>query len=363
MKLLYCQGSINRKKEYQVITRIEMEDKRKFVRKRAVYEEGAKHVLQTYKNEQIMKLTHADIIPVSIIDEKNMEIVTPYIEGKTIGELLRVALCEDNTREVKNILTIWKKAIIGNHNLCTFHMTEEFSEVFGKIDLPEGVQALKVANFDAIASNIMIQEDGTVQCIDLEWVFSFPVPLDFLLYRVMNDFYLDNSDVCRLEELIREIGIDTTYENLYIDGIKSFVKYVFHDEKRDISYLEFGHLFLKPQIASRFGVGSSNYAFPSEVEKKYKRIAIYGAGVVGQSYTAYINNVTSMDLVGWADKKFELYKKRGMDINAPSELLAMNFEVLLIAVAKEEVMKEIKEELVVMGVDENKIYWSKPVRV
>lgn len=363
MGLLYCQASLERKKEYQVITKIvQGSDNKKLVIKRAVYPEGMKHIQQTFENEQVMKSSHPGHTPGSVIGADKMEITTPYIEGKTIGELLRDALINKKLSKADKIIKKWKDIIIGKAGTCPFYITEQFIKVFDYLEFPNNTPAIKVSNFDAIGENLIVQNDGSVICIDLEWVFSFPVPVDFIFFRVLYNFYLENPNICRPEELYELAAIDAESIETYKKGIDSFEKYVFWDKERNIKYNEFGKLFKQPQINQNNRIRNQDYIFPICIEKQYKKIAVYGAGKVGQSYAAYINNSNAMELTGWVDKKADLYRKREMDIYMPSELPALDFDVLLVAVAKESLADEIKKELVVIGIDEEKMYWTKPIR-
>lgn len=363
MELLYCQSSLDRKKEYQVITKIvQGSDNKKLVIKRAVYPEGMRHIQQTFENEQLMKISHPGHTPGSVMGADNMEIITPHIKGKTMGELLREALINRKIYDADEIIKKWKEIIIGKTGTCQFYITKQFITVFGHLEFPKDTPAIKVSNFDAIGDNLIVQNDGSVICIDLEWVFSFPIPVDFIFFRVLYDFYLENSNICRQEELFQLAAIDVRYIDIYKKGIDSFEKYVFWDKERNIKYNEFGKLFKQPQINQSICIKNQDYIFPNCIENQYKKIVVYGAGKVGQSYTTYIKNSNDIELTGWVDKKADLYRKREMDVYAPSELLALDFDVLIIAVSKESLANEIKRELVVIGIEEEKVYWAKPIR-
>ena len=58
-----------------------------------------------------------------------------------------------------------------------------FSERFGDIDIPTGIPALKKANADMIFGNFLKTDEG-IFCIDYEWFLDFPVPEDYIRYRV-----------------------------------------------------------------------------------------------------------------------------------------------------------------------------------
>ena len=76
--------------------------------------------------------------------------------------------------------------------ITPFTVTPEFEEVFGSLDQAgEAVKkdwAFQTSNIDCLFENIMITEDGPY-CLDYEWVFSFPVPVTFIKFRILYYFY------------------------------------------------------------------------------------------------------------------------------------------------------------------------------
>ena len=55
-------------------------------------------------------------------------------------------------------------------------------EIFGEISLPDGLTAAPVSNLDMVFSNILMDGEGFA-VTDYEWVFDFPVPIQFLFAR------------------------------------------------------------------------------------------------------------------------------------------------------------------------------------
>ena len=60
-------------------------------------------------------------------------------------------------------------------------MTQEFQSIFGEQEGLEGKEASKMLNIDLTLDNIILEEEsGKPQIIDYEWVFPFPIPVDFI---------------------------------------------------------------------------------------------------------------------------------------------------------------------------------------
>jgi hypothetical protein len=76
-------------------------------------------------------------------------------------------------------------------NRVTFSMTEEFARHFPDCT-PGAVEAFGISNMDSVFSNFVKNEQG-VWCIDYEWVFEFPVPVEYIAYRALLYFYKENA--------------------------------------------------------------------------------------------------------------------------------------------------------------------------
>jgi hypothetical protein len=86
---------------------------------------------------------------------------------------------------------------------------EAFRSVFGDGDIPGEALCIAPANIDLILDNIF-EQDGRYEVIDCEWIFDFPVPVDFLIWRAINELYAAYPNLEQLyakEEFLGEYGI------------------------------------------------------------------------------------------------------------------------------------------------------------
>lgn len=77
------------------------------------------------------------------------------------------------------------------HEKESFQKTPEFIQVFGDVDLKEGLKCAPVSNIDFLPANIIMEEEKTT-VIDYEWTFFFPIPSQFLVYRLIH-YYLESD--------------------------------------------------------------------------------------------------------------------------------------------------------------------------
>ena len=110
-------------------------------------------------------------------------------------------------------------------------------------------------------------------------------------------------------------------------------------------------------------VGFINYIFPFYTKIFEKRVVLYGAGEVGQSYFYQLKKWGGTRSILWVDKKYAIYQYLGGDIRSVTELKLARFDYVIIAVASKSVVAEIRSELINMGINENIIMWERPILI
>ena len=91
-----------------------------------------------------------------------------------------------------------------------------------------------------------------------------------------------------------------------------------------------------------------------------KRIIIFGAGNVGQDYYSQICQYNKCVIVAWVDSKWYNYSFEYSEVVSIEKIKNMVFDLIIIAVANEQVGKEIKKLLMDNEYPAKKIYWKKP---
>ena len=121
-------------------------------------------------------------------------IVYPYLESKSLGYEAGQAVKDGNIERLRELFEI-VQSLCDDHALRHVNaaqMTQEekaaFRERFGQ-EITEDTLCVAPANIDLILDNIFESESGRYQVIDCEWMFDFPVPVSFLLWRSINELY------------------------------------------------------------------------------------------------------------------------------------------------------------------------------
>jgi len=94
---------------------------------------------------------------------------------------------------------------------------------------------------------------------------------------------------------------------------------------------------------------------------KGKRIVIYGAGDVGQSYYTQLSRYSFCRIAGWIDKRYQQCHFDYAQVMSIAELKQLKYDAILIAIKNESTAKLIKKELVEeWGVTGEMIIWQTP---
>lgn len=99
---------------------------------------------------------------------------------------------------------------------------------------------------------------------------------------------------------------------------------------------------------------------PSVFLSQKKKIILYGAGRVGSDYWKQAPGWADMELCGWVDKNYEKCRERGLDVQPVEYIRETEYDYILVAVNRQSVFREIKEELIGMGVTEEAVIWGRP---
>lgn len=103
-------------------------------------------------------------------------------------------------------------------------------------------------------------------------------------------------------------------------------------------------------------IGTMKWLFPFKSIKKDSKIVLYGAGEVGKCFYRQLENSDFCVLSAWMDKNCTLQAKDGFPILPPAYMSEVDCYV--IAIANENLALNIRRELIMLGVEEEKIVWN-----
>ncbi len=101
------------------------------------------------------------------------------------------------------------------------------------------------------------------------------------------------------------------------------------------------------------------FRFPYERVKPESRVAVYGAGNVGQDFVKQLDNTLYARLALWADMRYE-EKPEDWNVEHPEQLAARGeeFDHVIIAIDDEKIASQAAEYLRQLGIPKDKLIWQ-----
>ncbi|MCR5420260.1 MAG: glycosyltransferase [Lachnospiraceae bacterium] len=247
-ELLYIKYNSHRKPEYQISTRIVSDEGVKKVIKSPLTDKAKLHIEKLMNNHKILSDYYNNI---SVIDYKKTQnnpvskdssygLEFEYIKGESI--LSKVHFEKDDIESIISKLDKLMDMILDVREdyICEFSETEEFNNTFPDCHPTKGIKAFTICNLDSIFENFICTSDG-LKCIDYEWVLEYPVPVDYLRFRMLHYLFNEKTEYLRdrisEEEFLKGFRLSdddiTTYSKM-----EMHFQYMVHGEDVRFIYLE-----------------------------------------------------------------------------------------------------------------------------
>ncbi len=238
-EVLYAKYNSARRPDFRITTELCENSDGLFIRKRAGEPAAKAHLENILRNGAALQDYYHDIkmIPCEGVEEG---LKFPFIKGETFAEKIDVSRFEKDSfiaqvnERLDRVLRINEKFFV------PFESSDAFEAVFGKVDIGP-VPALNPANIDSLFTNF-IENDTSDYCIDCEWVFYFPVPVEYIKYRIIRYLYLNEFQNelggASLEEMLAWFGFSGKVLETFWEMEKSFQQYI-HGEKWKYIYTEY----------------------------------------------------------------------------------------------------------------------------
>lgn len=192
--IIYVKYSNERNKQFAIKTNIvEDETGKRYVQKFPAFSVGKQHIEHIYEAYKALDVLYADtFIKMNVCEPIEDGVQFAYIEGDTLESRLDAWILEKDYQKVIDTLKLYAELIRKVSNADRFTYTQQFKTVFGDVVVPEGLRCAPVSNIDMIVANVLITGE-TWNIIDYEWTFAFPIPANFIIYRMLH-YYLETSD-------------------------------------------------------------------------------------------------------------------------------------------------------------------------
>jgi GT2 family glycosyltransferase len=221
-----------RNKEYQLATQIVSENGVKSVIKLPLCTEASGHISRIQKTlAQGLDTAHFTYVH---SDDYKDGISFDFVAGETIEIYLNHLLEANALSEFKSFLTAFFQIYKGDFagSLVPFRTSDAFAGWFGDPALTDCTDAARYTNIDITFDNLIMHNMSHFTVIDPEWVFDFPVPFEYSIYRTIRRYFgnsIDGKHTSSLsfEEMVQLSGIDPSAVHAFEEMDRHFNSKVF----------------------------------------------------------------------------------------------------------------------------------------
>lgn len=156
---------------------------------------------------------------------ENGKMSYPYLNGVTYQQMIKEYIDEENIKAVFELMDHLFQTAFQNQKSKFDYQGKEFQEVFGTYPGKKEYMCVSPANIDLICENIFAEEDGN-RIIDYEWVFSFWVPVAFIIWRTLHELYTripKLNVLCSRRNFLERYGIERSDDEIFLQWTMHFV--------------------------------------------------------------------------------------------------------------------------------------------
>lgn len=228
-KIIYTKYANERSRRFSVRTDIlEEKDGIRLISKKACYPEGEDHVEHIFQSCGKLKQELAGSgLFVNKCEKTAVGIELEFVQGQTLQEILDGMLRTKRKKVFMDTMTRYLN-LVETLGKVPFYMTEQFREVFGDVCLSGELLCAEVTDIDMILSNILVNSQGEKTLIDYEWTFDFPIPIKYVIYRILH-YYEQSSELrsqISTDNWYAEMKISDQEKEIFIQMEQRFQEYV-----------------------------------------------------------------------------------------------------------------------------------------
>lgn len=223
---LFVKYNTDRKVSYRTVTSIKESENERYVIKKVCGSLGNAHLAQLPQKQKVWAQNQHSFI-CNMGEYSDGFYKEKYITGMRMDEKILI-----KSRSPREIIETLKEFVddyfVPNESeLTPFVMTDAFKDIFGTEDF-EDEKSLRVTNIDLILPNL-IYKDEHVYAIDCEWIFDFPIPYKYVIWRMLRYLYFQYhkrmKEYISIGNYLTEFGLTRDQQKKFYGMEKALIRY------------------------------------------------------------------------------------------------------------------------------------------
>ena len=214
-EILYVKLNQGRRKEFRTLTQLVRKEESVWAEKKPLCPEAENFIAGLKKTGAQKPGKGFRNLPCRY---ENGGIVYPVLSGKTLEDRIRDLVEKEQTDEILRTLKHVYEHVFAQRKKEPEYQTKVFKEVFGEHPGKEYYECVSPANIDLICANIFEFGDD-YEIIAYEWTFDFPVPVAFIMWRMIHELYYRIPKLGALytqDDMNHEFGIEPSDSEIFM---------------------------------------------------------------------------------------------------------------------------------------------------
>lgn len=208
------------------------------VEKYALSQAAKEHIKNLYENQKLNPGKGITNLKGEYVSDK---LVYPFLEAESLDMLLTKEIERKNKENIISIFTHFYYKLFEGTEETDRYQTDQFVKVFGEEANHKKYHCAAPMNIDLICDNVFCMSNR-YEVIDCEWIFPFLIPVEFVIWRAINELYSKHQELSELierNEFMALFSIDMIDEKVFLEWSSHFAyEYVKSDSVRTIAQEE-----------------------------------------------------------------------------------------------------------------------------
>ena len=177
--------------------------------------------LYSYNNVNFGKIKNI------ICDFEDNNLSYEFLYENSLETLINHVISDNDKNKLIKLIESYYNALFFNSIKSNEYMDDKFLDIF-KTTSQIKFHCHEKSNMDLLFSNIFIVDDEFIVS-NSDWLFDFPIPLEYIFYRVINHQYNSNiyfREFITIGEILNHFNLDMSYINLFEKWERNFQKYI-----------------------------------------------------------------------------------------------------------------------------------------
>lgn len=212
--VLYAKLNNMRKSRFCISTVIMREEYGDKVRKKALNENARMHINDIYANQGKALPGGLKYLQGNINGDA---VEYPYLQLECLDAYILRRIRDGKVEEVQEKIDGLYSILSGNASVVEHIYSGQFREFFGEVRYSGAMQCIRECDIDLIFDNLYLDGDGYT-VIDPEWICPFWVPVQFIMWRMLNEWYAKHlfaEELLPSRKLYARYGIDEDMEKVF----------------------------------------------------------------------------------------------------------------------------------------------------